>query len=574
MGLTRVQSLPSLLPPVEPPTRYGRSSTSSLGTVAGSAPGSSVGSHSDLLDRLAANVGHRVSGQSDADEYNYTHETWLKLRHKGGRMPPPPTKSALLRLLHLCGVDTSGFGQGGRGSLNDLWDDLTAEDGRRSRLVIDDGWPVHVVERVVLKLKRPAPRFGSPPGERSRTERSFQVLAEETNPKPELRWETLEPDEGTSRLPLEPVGWQEDWKDAAMRCAESCMRHVCQKPRDKIKDYLIGPQRVSHEVQRSASHGDRSYPGLQTIEQYHLVTYNVKLENPGGSNSSLSFPSPLSPTKQASTKLFTWAHETDMDGIAGSHLWAEARAAGTATHSLSSVLLGLEGSAPGCESPFGMAHDATGASSKVSAVGNRKWRAYKLNCARDVPNEVDGMRMTITRQMFDEFIQTCAVLRIHEASDDLGPSGKAASNPALLREHLEDRFMEQELFRQVLGGSTQEARRAVEWMKEYRSIRCFSDSHDFACASVGNAYVRNSALIPKEQLRTPLSASGGDPSGPRSTSLKDSNDGVSLGSVPQEMQVKVKDTLPTNLGLKLPMANPPRWAKVSASDANKAVQTN
>eukprot|EP00971_Amphidinium_carterae_P130781 2590696-Amphidinium_carterae.1 len=27
-------------------------------------------------------------------------------------------------------------------------------------------------------------------------------------------------------------------------------------------------------------------------------------------------------------------------------------------------------------------------------------------------------------------------------------------------------------------------------------------------------------------------------------------------------EVKVKDTLPTNLGLKLPMANPPRWAKV------------
>eukprot|EP00971_Amphidinium_carterae_P277483 5507215-Amphidinium_carterae.2 len=45
---------------------------------------------------------------------------------------------------------------------------------------------------------------------------------------------------------------------------------------------------------------------------------------------------------------------------------------------------------------------------------------------------------------------------------------------------------------------SQEARRAVEWMKEYRSIRCFSDSHDFACASVGNAYVRNSALIPKD----------------------------------------------------------------------------
>eukprot|EP00971_Amphidinium_carterae_P150573 2984742-Amphidinium_carterae.1 len=33
MGLTRVQSLPSLLPPVEPPTRYGRSSTSSLGRL-------------------------------------------------------------------------------------------------------------------------------------------------------------------------------------------------------------------------------------------------------------------------------------------------------------------------------------------------------------------------------------------------------------------------------------------------------------------------------------------------------------------------------------------------------------
>jgi len=141
------------------------------------------------------------------------------------------------------------------------------------------------------------------------------------------------------------------------------------------------------------------------------------------------------------------------------------------THHISCVLIGLEGAAPNCKSPFGSMHDAKGSSSKVSAVGNRKWRAYRLNNALQIPSTEGGMRMKINREMFEELIDACDDVCLLDPSADLLVNPKQG----FPRSFLDQRHAEKEFFKQILGGSGRQARNAVDWMRKYCNVHRLPD---------------------------------------------------------------------------------------------------
>eukprot|EP00418_Pyrodinium_bahamense_P092458 CAMPEP_0179027430 /NCGR_PEP_ID=MMETSP0796-20121207/9033_1 /TAXON_ID=73915 /ORGANISM="Pyrodinium bahamense, Strain pbaha01" /LENGTH=1231 /DNA_ID=CAMNT_0020723555 /DNA_START=49 /DNA_END=3746 /DNA_ORIENTATION=- len=163
---------------------------------------------------------------------------------------------------------------------------------------------------------------------------------------------------------------------------------------------------------------------------------------------------------------FYWASEDSVEGVHGMDLWAEARKR-EERHKVSSVLIGLEGTAPQRKSPFGTEHDASGTSCPVSATGGRKWRAYRKNNALQIPSDQGGMHLRITRPMFQEFVDTCDMLNLVEPSMDLVPEHQGSHT----RDDLERRWAEKELFKQVLAGSGRQAKQVVEAMKEFAAAQ-------------------------------------------------------------------------------------------------------
>jgi len=129
------------------------------------------------------------------------------------------------------------------------------------------------------------------------------------------------------------------------------------------------------------------------------------------------------------------------------------------------VLLGLEGTAPNMRSPLGTVHSASGASSSISALGNSKWRAFRAHNALQVPADVGGLRMCLTRRDVEGLAGTCERLGLLDPGLDL----LAEPGAVQPRELLEQRYAEQELFKRLLAGSGQEARQAVAWMEDYRA---------------------------------------------------------------------------------------------------------
>merc|ERR1719480_634739 len=112
-----------------------------------------------------------------------------------------------------------------------------------------------------------------------------------------------------------------------------------------------------------------------------------------------------------------------------------------------------------------MKHDASGTSNPISALGGRKWRAYRANNALQIPSERGGMRMRVTKAMFEDLIDTCDDIGLVNPCVDLLLKREEVHS----RELLEQRFLECELFKQILAGSGLEARHAIEWMRQHRA---------------------------------------------------------------------------------------------------------
>merc|ERR1712154_278579 len=92
-------------------------------------------------------------------------------------------------------------------------------------------------------------------------------------------------------------------------------------------------------------------------------------------------------------------------------------------HKISSVLLGLEGSAPLTKSPFGGVHDSSGKSKDVSVTGGRKWRAYRANGALQIPADYGGMRVKITRDSFAELRDVSRIIDLRDPTLDIDLEG-------------------------------------------------------------------------------------------------------------------------------------------------------
>lgn len=85
------------------------------------------------------------------------------------------------------------------------------------------------------------------------------------------------------------------------------------------------------------------------------------------------------------------------------------------TKLVSSLLVGIEGSAPFKEDCFDNIHMPDGKSKEISAFGKRKWRDYRRG-GQDVPADLGGMRMSLTEGRFHEICEVCKNIRLSRPS--------------------------------------------------------------------------------------------------------------------------------------------------------------
>lgn len=202
---------------------------------------------------------------------------------------------------------------------------------------------------------------------------------------------------------------------------------------------------------------------------------------------------------------FLWVNEDgsgqmSLEAVSGAELWVEARKR-EEKHKVASVLIGLEGTAPQRKSPFGVEHDASGTSAKVSATGGRKWRAYGRNNALQIPSDHGGMHLKITRPMFQEFMDTCEVLNLVDPGEDLVDEDHVYS-----RGDLERRYAEKELFKNILAGNGRQANEAVELMKEYCSqLRTPNQAYNAISKSRSSTTTQEPVVIPARVTVAPES---------------------------------------------------------------------
>jgi hypothetical protein len=83
---------------------------------------------------------------------------------------------------------------------------------------------------------------------------------------------------------------------------------------------------------------------------------------------------------------------------------------------ISSLLIGIEGSAPLKECAFGLEHGVDGKSKHLSCFGKRKWRDFH-NGSQQTPAEFGGMRVSINGERFDLFKKVCSELCLAKPSE-------------------------------------------------------------------------------------------------------------------------------------------------------------
>lgn len=410
-------------------------------------------------------------------------ERWARYAfQKDGIVQFPPTEAALEALLRRCGLDADRFGTGGYGSLGAFWGELTTQE---SYLEMRGGRPLRVMDVVVVRL-----RWRGPDGAR----RTLVQVCEQgpaDRSGAGLRW----------RLFFAPRPRGERWEDAAL---QSLARKLGLAPGD-VKAML------AHQAGDQSAYlfyeelkETKKFPGVQCRYRTHLVTYTLREDvlslpqawalglslsgdlaeladgvgrglglDPGAAAESTSVPLGARSRKRLPSSCslpgrsavdLVWLDEGRLREAHGAGLWDRA-ASLQETRRVSSVLLGLEGTAPGMRSPFGTDHDMSGASSPISAVGNSKWRRYRLSNGFQIPADIGGLRMSLTRGAFRDFVEACRQVPLPDPAG-APPGGRAAPARALPRELLEQRFAEQELFKQILGGCCREAHQAVAAMVE------------------------------------------------------------------------------------------------------------
>merc|ERR1719277_487907 len=83
---------------------------------------------------------------------------------------------------------------------------------------------------------------------------------------------------------------------------------------------------------------------------------------------------------------------------------------------ISSLLFGIECSAPLKEDLWGHAHGPDAKSKAISAFGKRKWRDFRKG-GQDVPADIGGMRVTVGQTQFQQIQDVCKQLKLCKPSE-------------------------------------------------------------------------------------------------------------------------------------------------------------
>jgi len=389
-----------------------------------------------------------------------------------GRPPlgAPPSEAALVMLLERCGYDAPAidpeeyFDHEGLAPTTALFNDISSQI---CHLLLKEKTLLHVTEVLVLRLRlrgKVLVKIPPPPDQDTFSTLMGTKLTGETSREAIERLLKDElgilPFTMKSSLDTATVVVCEEYSEAIVPGLMSLRRvHMATI---EVKDVL--QRRRSHHSLASLMDSNASAmdaDGDDAMPLRRLCMENMK------KGSKFKRGQSMENLDDAKLPEFMWLAKEEWEQTLSEleeGWWRHAEKRSKEKRRVSSVLLGLEGSEPHANSPFNIKHDASGASKEISALGNRKWRAFRLNDAMQIPNDHGGMRLDITRRMFEEFTEVCEKLNLVDPFDDL----RLDTDQGLPRHVLEHRYFEEELFKQILGGSVQEARRAIDWACRYR----------------------------------------------------------------------------------------------------------
>jgi len=107
------------------------------------------------------------------------------------------------------------------------------------------------------------------------------------------------------------------------------------------------------------------------------------------------------------------------------------------TKNISTLLIGIESSAPLKQDFFGRTHGPDGSSKEVSAFGKRKWRDYR-RAGEEVPADLGGLRANVDEDCFMQLHEVCGMLRLCRPSDGVLHTPEQRSEMELFRALLQD----------------------------------------------------------------------------------------------------------------------------------------
>lgn len=129
----------------------------------------------------------------------------------------------------------------------------------------------------------------------------------------------------------------------------------------------------------------------------------------------------------------------------------------TDSKKVSTVLIGLESTAPHKKSPLGQEHDALGTSNMTSALNNWKWCYYRKYNACQIPADLGAMRVNITKHSYTTLKEVIKALDLCDPARVLSRHSSRQRS----REEVNTEAVEQELFQTILSATGKDARSAV-----------------------------------------------------------------------------------------------------------------
>lgn len=444
----------------------------------------------------------------------------------GGVLSIPSSEEALYLLLLVTGVDVPSFGVVRRSrSVNDLYRELVT---KQCSLLMKDGKPVRLVENLYICLIWKEYVL-------------VQTLSEVTKPKSrgEAGVDTVKHTSYT--LITGRKKYNEAVTSAALRCLQTDVFPEVHDIEVAIQVYMTNKFRSAENYQLfERVETDKSYPGINLSQCVHF--FKLKLRNdatevigkrlpqkkrtlgPNDYDFSTLTRTPLKPSgEMREKKYWTWLNvtQTRKKTVSGFDYINIDNEATYRDVNLSSLMIGVEGSAPKMFSPFGVSHDASGKSKDIACAGGRKWRAYRKNQGKQIPADLGGMRIFIDQYRFRAFRRFLSEFDMLDPADDvLLSSGRYYRG---LRMHYTNkRFFEKEFFQKLLSSGTYHAHKLVDDYLEQKE-RCVAGRFNIKYIPNGPPIYKSgkSPSSPKKAKAASSPTSARAPDSPKSKSARD-----------------------------------------------------